>query len=99
MRQEQRFRLRIIFVVIILATLPCYCSGLLLVRLRNGLSAQPTETPQPFTQLDRAAIGHSHPQLDQYVDLFPDPSHAQPDALPDCYAVQHLDALSHRAAH
>ncbi len=93
MRQEQRFRLRIIFVVIILATLPCYCSGLLLVRLARGGSAQPTETPSPSPSWTPLPSVTPIPTWTSPVDLLADPGHAQPDALRYCHAVQHLDAL------
>lgn len=50
---NSRFRIRFILLVIILATIPCYCSGLLLVRTAGTTQESPTSTPlwaQPATQ-------------------------------------------------
>jgi hypothetical protein len=37
MHPEVRFRLRFLFIALTLATLPCYCLGLAMVRLARGL--------------------------------------------------------------
>ena len=44
MHREQKFRLRVILSLIILATIPCYCVGLVLVRASKSLVAEPTAT-------------------------------------------------------
>lgn len=45
MHPEQRLRLRLIFTVIIVATLPCYCLGWIVVRVADIQAAMPTLTP------------------------------------------------------
>ena len=45
MEKEQRYRLRVILALILLATLPCYCTGYLLVRVEEGLASRPSATP------------------------------------------------------
>jgi hypothetical protein len=42
---NSRVRIRYILVIIILATLPCYCAGLLVVQLVNRSPVQPTPAP------------------------------------------------------
>ena len=54
---------------------------------------------QPFTNLDQAALDHTHPELDQPSDLLAQPGHAQPDALGYSYLFQHLDAAAHPDPH
>jgi hypothetical protein len=57
--RESRFRLRFVLITIILATVPCYCTGLALVRFAGGPKpAPPTSTPlwvQPATLTAEAA--------------------------------------------
>ena len=45
-----RKRLRSIFITVILATLPCYCTGLAMVGLEQLQASQPISTPTPPSQ-------------------------------------------------
>ena len=58
--RESHLRIRFVLITIILVTLPCYCTGLALVRFAGGPQPeQPTSTPlwvQPATQTAEAAL-------------------------------------------
>lgn len=60
MNPDSRFRIRFTLFAVILATLPCYCAGLVMVRLAQRPAAIPTTEPAP-TQSEAVVLPSDTP--------------------------------------
>lgn len=111
MNVSKRNRTRLTVAVVILATIPCYCLGLILVQIAP-VHISPTETPHPFPDIHSYRHANQHPDRDFHLDIDSNfhqhlDGNAQLDQIPNIYTDCHLptnqytnfNSASHPDAH